>query len=92
LFIKKEEQFMGRKVIKYEDLYGYEDVLHVINGDEGYEDGWYLKEIEMDFGNGKKLADALIAKGYEVKYDEDMKVWESGDSHWNDCYWYPYTN
>jgi hypothetical protein len=81
---------MARKVIKYEDLYGYEDVIHVIDNDEGYEDGWYLKEIEMDFGDGKKLADALIAKGYKVKGNEDDNLWSLEDCHWDDCYWYPY--
>ncbi len=83
---------MGRKVVKYEDLYGYEDVIHVIECDKGYEDAWYLKEIEMDYGDGKKLADALIAKGYDVKYDEDDEMWSLDDCHWGDCYWYPYTN
>lgn len=81
---------MARKVVKYEDLYGYEDVIHVIESDDGYEDGWYLQEIEMDYGDGKKLADALIAKGYDVKYDEDEEMWEAEGSHWSDCYWYPY--
>lgn len=83
---------MARRVVKYEDLYGYEDVIHVIESDEGYEDGWYLKEIEMDFGDGKKLADALIAKGYNVEYNEDDEMWElkDKDCHWGDCYWYPY--
>lgn len=85
---------MATKVIKYEDLYGYEDVLNVIEGKEGYEDGWYVKEIEMDYGDGKKLADALTEKGYDVCYDSDEEQWflTSRDCffHWTDCYWYPY--
>ena len=81
---------MARKVVKYEDLYGYEDVLCVIENEEGFEDGWYQKEIEMHFGDGEKLADALIEKGYEVKYDSMWKMWSMDDCHWSDCYWYPY--
>ncbi len=83
---------MAKRVVKYEDLYGYKDVIHVINNDKGYEDGWYLKEIEMNFGDGKRLANALIAKGIDVKYDKDREIWEAKDSHWGNCYWYPYTN
>lgn len=85
---------MARKVVKYEDLYGYEDVLNVITNKKGYEEGWYAKEIEMNYGDGKKLADALTEKGYDVKYDEDDEMWMIDDGattcHWGDCYWYPY--
>lgn len=82
---------MARKVVKYEDLYGYEDVIHVIESDEGYEDGWYLQEIEMDYGDGKKLADVLTLAGYDVEYDEYDEMWSMDDCHWSDCYWYPYS-
>ena len=82
---------MARRIVKYEDLYGYEDVLCVIENEEGFEDGWYQQEIEMNYGDGEKLADALIEKGYEVKYDSMWKMWWMDDCHWSDCYWYPYS-
>lgn len=83
---------MATKVVKYEDLYGYKDVIEVIKGTEGYEEGWYTQEIEMDYGDGKKLADVLALAGYDVKYDEDEVTWylEKEECHWTDCYWYPY--
>ena len=78
----------------YEECpYGLEDVKKLILGD-AKKDWWRFDEIEMDYGDGKKLADWLIDQGVEVQYDPEDEDWCVNDGfneyHWGDCYFYPY--
>lgn len=93
---------IAKKIINLEDNntygyggepYGIEDVKDYIFGKCSKE--WkFLNEIEMDYGDGQKLANWLKEKGVPVEeIDEDC--WQVKDDygikyHWNDCYFYPY--
>lgn len=76
--------------------YGYRDAVKVLNrtAPEYY---WHLKEIEMDKGDGVKLARYALKKGMPVKVDVNSDpdypefYLKDGISeyHWND-YFYPY--
>ena len=80
-----------------EGPYGFEDVKKLISG-KGKRAWWFLKEIEMDYGDGKKLADWLIKRGIQVQSDtsssidddQDQEWWVEDEYHWGDCYFYPY--
>lgn len=76
--------------------YGYRDAIKVLNrtAPEYY---WHLKEIEMDKGDGVKLARYALKKGMPIKVDinsdPDYPEFYLKDGiseyHWND-YFYPY--
>lgn len=67
--------------------YGLADVKKYLNGKlEFY--GW---EIEMDFGDGAKLAKYLEKQGKDIQFDKDLEEWRiPGRCHWGDYYFYPY--
>lgn len=74
----------------YEGPYGVEDVKALLSG-SGDSDWWYLKEIEMDFGDGEKLVSYAKSLGKPVMYDEDNEHWYVPKEYsWTDCYFYPY--
>lgn len=57
----------------------------------GDSDLWNYSEIEMDFGDGPKLAKYLKSKNKTVNYDERNEVWYiPSECHWTDAYFYPY--
>lgn len=73
--------------------YGYRDAAKVLNG-KAPEYYYHLKEIEMDRGDGVKLARYAMRKGLPVMVDKnsDPEYPEfaiKGEYHWND-YFYPY--
>lgn len=73
--------------------YGYRDAAKVLNG-KAPQYYWHLKEIEMDRGDGIKLARYAMKKGLPVmvnkKSDPDYPEFAiKGEYHWND-YFYPY--
>ena len=67
---------------------------------------WAHPETEMDFGDGPKLADALVRRGYHVVVDQSETesptwavVYNSATPpykpyhfmcHWTDAYFHPY--
>ena len=74
----------------YRDPYGINDIKRLLNN-KAPEAWWGREEIEMDFGDGSKLANYLTKKGIDVKYHEEDEVWfVKGQYHFNDCYFYPY--
>lgn len=73
--------------------YGYRDAAKALNG-KAPEYYYHLKEIEMDRGDGIKLAKYALRKGLPVMVDmnSDPDYPEfaiKGEYHWND-YFYPY--
>lgn len=88
-----EEDYYEEEGEYEEGPYGFEDVKKLILGD-GKPDWWLLQEIEMDYGDGKKLADWLTDQGVEVQNDPEDEDWWVDDGfheyHWGDCYFYPY--
>lgn len=73
-----------------DDPYGVSDVKKLING-KAPQWWWHRKEIEMDFGDGEKLARYLKNKNVDVYYIEDDEMWYvPKEYHWTDCYFYPY--
>lgn len=70
--------------------YGISDVRKVLNGKAPtyyYE----LDEIEMDYGDGAKVAAYAEKLGLEVRQDMyDDTYYIPGKYHWSDCYFYPY--
>lgn len=75
--------------------YGYRDAAKVLSGKAP--DYYYnLKEIEMDEGDGIKLAKYALRKGLPVMVDPDddpdyPTFFIEGKYHWND-YFYPYSS
>ena len=75
--------------------YGYRDAAKVLAGKAP--DYYYnLKEIEMDEGDGIKLAKYALRKGLPVMVDPDddpdyPTFFIEGKYHWND-YFYPYSS
>ena len=71
----------------YNTPYGLYDAKRWINGKLEF----YGQEIEMDFGDGFKLARYLQKKGTEVNYSPTEEIWSiPGQCYWGDCYFYPY--
>lgn len=73
--------------------YGYRDAARVLNG-KAPQYYWHLKEIEMDRGDGIKLARYALRKGLPVMVDKNSdpdypEFAIKGEYHWND-YFYPY--
>ena len=73
--------------------YGYKDAAKVLNG-KAPEYYYHIKEIEMDRGDGIKLARYAMRKGLPVMVDKNSdpdypKFAIKGEYHWND-YFYPY--
>lgn len=73
--------------------YGYKDAAKVLNG-KAPEYYYHLKEIEMDQGDGEKLARYARKLGLPVVQDPDddpdyPTFYILGKYHWND-YFYPY--
>ena len=73
--------------------YGYRDAAKVLNG-KAPEYYYHLKEIEMDQGDGEKLARYARRIGLPVVQDPDddpdyPTFYILGKYHWND-YFYPY--
>ena len=74
--------------------YGIENVKDYICG-KCSRDWDFLNEIEMDYGDGEKLANWLIAKGVKVEQPNE-NYWQVKNEHaavkyhWTDCYFYPY--
>lgn len=67
--------------------YGLSDVKKYLNGRLEF----YGNEIEMDFGDGLKLAKYLKQQGKQVNYCPSQETWSiPRDCHWGDCYFYPY--
>lgn len=70
--------------------YGIKDVRKVLTGKAPtyyYE----LNEIEMDYGDGAKVAAYAEKLGLEVRQDmDDDTYYIPGKYHWSDCYFYPY--
>ena len=73
------------------DPYGLYDVYRLLRG-KAPDSWWSRKEIEMDFGDGLKLAKHLSRrKGKTVKFNADNETWYvPGQYYWNDCYFYPF--
>lgn len=72
------------------DPYGINDVKRLLNN-KAPEAWWWREEIEMDFGDGSKLANYLTKKGIDVKYNEEDERWfVKGKYNFGDCYFYPY--
>ena len=72
---------------RYAIPYGFADVKKYLNGKLEF----YGNEIEMDFGDGLKLANYLKKKGEQVNYCPSQETWSiPGECHWGDCYFYPY--
>lgn len=70
--------------------YGINDVKRLLNN-KAPEAWWGREEIEMDFGDGSKLANYLTKKGIDVKYNEEDERWfVKGKYNFGDCYFYPY--
>lgn len=68
-------------------LYGLADVKKYLKGKLKF----YGNEIEMDFGDGLKLAKYLKGRGNRVNYCPSQETWSiPGECHWGDCYFYPY--
>lgn len=73
--------------------FGYRDAAKVINR-KAPEYYYHLKEIEMDYGDGIKLARYALRKGLPVMVDKNSdpdypEFAIKGEYHWND-YFYPY--
>lgn len=73
--------------------YGYKDAVKVLNG-KAPRYYYHLKEIEMDSGDGAKLANYAKKLGLNViqdpDSDPDYPTWYiPGEYHWDD-YFYPY--
>lgn len=73
--------------------YGYRDAAKVLNG-KAPEYYYHLKEIEMDRGDGVKLARYALRKGLPVMVDKNSdpdypEFAIKGEYHWDD-YFYPY--
>ena len=73
--------------------YGYKDAMKVLNG-KAPTYYYHLKEIEMDSGDGAKLANYAKKLGLNViqdpDSDPDYPTWYiPGEYHWDD-YFYPY--
>lgn len=89
--LKKEE--LEEAHDPYFTPYGYKDAVKVLNG-KAPEYYYHLKEIEMDQGDGEKLARYARKLGLPVVQDpEDDPDYPTfyilGKYHWND-YFYPY--
>lgn len=89
--LKKEELEEARD--PYFTPYGYRDAAKVLNG-KAPEYYYHLKEIEMDQGDGEKLARYARRIGLPVVQDPDddpdyPTFYILGKYHWND-YFYPY--
>lgn len=68
-------------------LYGRADVIAYLDGKLEF----YGNEIEMDFGDGLKLAKYLHKRGKQVYGCPSEEIWSiPGQCHWTDCYFYPY--
>jgi hypothetical protein len=80
----------NKKITESIDPYGLYDVKRMLNY-RAPEDWWVKREIEMDFGDGSKLASYLSKKGVDVKFDSEAEMWfVKGKYHFSDCYFYPY--
>ena len=67
--------------------YGRADAIAYLNGKLEF----YGNEIEMDFGDGLKLAKYLKKQGKQVYACPSEEIWSiPGQCHWTDCYFYPY--
>ena len=89
--LKKEELEEARD--PYFTPYGYKDAAKVLNG-KAPEYYYHLKEIEMDQGDGEKLARYARKLGLPVVQDPNddpdyPTFYILGKYHWND-YFYPY--
>lgn len=93
-----EQQLEEGRNNPYFTPYGYRDAAKVLNktAPEYY---WHLKEIEMDTGDGRKLARYALRKGLPVMVDPDDDpdyptfYLDDGSNkyHWDD-YFYPYAS
>lgn len=73
-----------------DEPYGAYDVKRLVSG-RAPDYWWVKKEIEMDFGDGAKVAAYLKKKGVDLKFDSDNETWfVKGQYHFTDCYFYPY--
>ena len=91
---KVEEQLTENRWSPYFTPYGYKDAAKVLNG-KAPEYYYHLKEIEMDRGDGIKLARYALKKGLPVmvneKSDPDYPEFAiKGNYHWENSYFYPY--
>ena len=69
--------------------YGLVDVKKLLSGQ--HQEWWHTKEIEMESGDGERLAKYLAKKGLEVIYDEENEMWSIPNEYsWTDGYFYPY--
>ena len=69
--------------------YGLVDVKKLLSGQ--HQEWWHTKEIEMESGDGERLAKYLAKKGLEVIYDEENEMWSVPNEYsWTDTYFYPY--
>ena len=69
------------------DLYGLSDVKKYLSGKVDF----YGDEIELDYGDGFKLAKYLRKQGKPVWFSPSMECWYiPGECHWYNCYFYPY--
>lgn len=89
--LKKEDLEEARD--PYFTPYGYKDAVKVLNG-KAPEYYYHLKEIEMDQGDGEKLARYARKLGLPVVQDPNddpdyPTFYILGKYHWND-YFYPY--
>lgn len=89
--LKKEDLEEARD--PYFTPYGYKDAAKVLNG-KAPEYYYHLKEIEMDQGDGEKLARYARKLGLPVVQDPNddpdyPTFYILGKYHWND-YFYPY--
>lgn len=91
--LNNEDELMENRNNPYFTPYGYKDAAKVLNmkAPEYY---YHLKEIEMDRGDGVRLARYAMRKGLPVMVDKNSdpdypEFAIKGECHWND-YFYPY--
>lgn len=77
----------SQRYVGYNQPYGRADAIAYLNGKLEF----YGNEIEMDFGDGLKLAKYLHKRGKQVYACPSEEIWSiPGQCHWTDCYFYPY--
>ena len=91
--IVKSENILESRYNPYFSPYGYKDAAKVLNG-KAPKYYYHLKEIEMDTGDGVKLARYAMRKGLPVMVDKNSdpdypQFAIKGEYHWDD-YFYPY--
>ena len=91
--LNNKEELTENRWNPYFTPYGYRDAAKVLNG-KAPEYYYHLKEIEMDTGDGVKLARYAMRKGLPVMVDKNSdpdypEFAIKGEYHWDD-YFYPY--